>query len=46
MDLRLKNIRNEPHFRELLVWEEFEVQGGPAYKAPSNLSGLDVTQRR
>jgi hypothetical protein len=34
MDLRLKNIRNEPQFTELLVrvimeWEEFEVQGAP-----------------
>jgi hypothetical protein len=34
MDLRLKNIRNEPHFKELMVrvkmeWEEFEVHGAP-----------------
>ncbi len=29
MDLRLKNIRNEPHFKELLEREEFEVQGAP-----------------
>ena len=29
MDLRLKNISNEPHFTELLVREEFEVQGAP-----------------